>query len=912
MTHEDLMEWMTKYPWLLVLDGLDEVPSSSNRGDTTEAIDVFLAEARQVDADLFVVASSRAEGYDQEFITPLTATRYVLPLSKVRALRYVERYAAARFGKGDPKGDDVVRSLRASANDELSCELMSSPLQVTFMVTVVAAQGVPGENRWRLLHSYYNTIYDRETQKEVDHYKRVLADHRQLVDRLHHDIGFWLQYKGESESGVSLPSSDFACIVDRYLREEGHEDPEVRQLTQIIVAAASERLVFLTSRIKGELTFEVRSLQEYAAAECLMTGHGSDPEIVKKRLSAIAAAPYWRNVFLFATAKCFADTNARHHQDTIRIICQDLNDSENPVFQAVRAGSDLAIDVLRSRSVGQNPKQERQLAQLAFQLMREPDIQLGKVPLRLAAICFGKSEEICRAELGDRLGQSDTNKKLGAWQVLLRLQERQWASELFKRFWPSEGTQKLAIANSVAVWPDCLREELSSTFWQCEPAKVLWSEAWFHSKVQQMSTPISVAVPVRATTAHLALAYRPVFSNKKDVIDGYSQLVNTTEYHPEWHILKRAVDFVHQPSTQLLATILEEAAERAYPNQSLTSILPWPMSNCLAMSSSPEDLLRIAADLRLGRFGEASDWKATEESLTSNKISFDQFTTRIHALESGDWDGGMEILNTASLISFDTQFTHNELIAISGALVATRSRLWKLELFEILSSALENEGGASRVFTAKQFEDLWSQVGIWPHCVDVPVTSAISGWINLWRRIGTEVQLPPYGQKGEWDPDWSPVLQDAFLSECDGGLLRILSHYAASAIVIDRIPPDRLQVHHFEDKTYQFAAILIRLSQASLSESEACQLAEECLRLLDPEVEEYAEERLWTTAAEHILRVPAIAAFLLHLLKTSDADDLRAARCNTILRRLASKHPSDFRNESDLRKLHLPVLVEQG
>jgi len=32
MTHEDLMEWMTKYPWLVVLDGLDEVPSSSTFG----------------------------------------------------------------------------------------------------------------------------------------------------------------------------------------------------------------------------------------------------------------------------------------------------------------------------------------------------------------------------------------------------------------------------------------------------------------------------------------------------------------------------------------------------------------------------------------------------------------------------------------------------------------------------------------------------------------------------------------------------------------------------------------------------------------------------------------------------------------------------------------------------------------
>jgi hypothetical protein len=71
------------------------------------------------------------------------------------------------------------------------------------------------------------------------------------------------------------------------------------------------------------------------AAECLMTG---DPEAVKARLRAIAPAPYWRNVFLFAAGKCFADTRSRYLQDAIRLLCEDLNTPTDALLAATRAG----------------------------------------------------------------------------------------------------------------------------------------------------------------------------------------------------------------------------------------------------------------------------------------------------------------------------------------------------------------------------------------------------------------------------------------------------------------------------------------------------------------------------------------------------------------------------------------------
>jgi hypothetical protein len=38
---DDLRNWLSTYPWFLVLDGLDEVPSSTNREDVLKKVEDF-------------------------------------------------------------------------------------------------------------------------------------------------------------------------------------------------------------------------------------------------------------------------------------------------------------------------------------------------------------------------------------------------------------------------------------------------------------------------------------------------------------------------------------------------------------------------------------------------------------------------------------------------------------------------------------------------------------------------------------------------------------------------------------------------------------------------------------------------------------------------------------------------------
>jgi hypothetical protein len=52
---------------LLVLDGLDAVAAPETRDRTLDAISGFLIDAAQVEADLLIVATTRPQGYRDEF-----------------------------------------------------------------------------------------------------------------------------------------------------------------------------------------------------------------------------------------------------------------------------------------------------------------------------------------------------------------------------------------------------------------------------------------------------------------------------------------------------------------------------------------------------------------------------------------------------------------------------------------------------------------------------------------------------------------------------------------------------------------------------------------------------------------------------------------------------------------------------
>ena len=140
-----LRKWLAAVPWLLVLDGLDEVPSSANRADVIEDIHDLLIDLHDENADVVIVATTRPQGYAGDLGTEAFEQWYLSPLSLARAMRCARRFAEANMG--EPEQQRVHDELtRASANDS-TARLMRSPLQVTILATLAASGPVP-QDRW--------------------------------------------------------------------------------------------------------------------------------------------------------------------------------------------------------------------------------------------------------------------------------------------------------------------------------------------------------------------------------------------------------------------------------------------------------------------------------------------------------------------------------------------------------------------------------------------------------------------------------------------------------------------------------------------------------------------------------------------------------------------------------------------
>lgn len=159
--------WLRAYPWLLVLDGLDEVPPSSNRDAVLAAMGDFWVDVSDVNADLLVVATTRPQGYSNEFSPSFYKHKYLLPLSSARALDYADNLVRVRYGDDPDRAAKVYGRLELAAAEESTARLMRTPLQVTIMATLVDKLGQPPQERWSLFREYYKVIYNREVERGI-------------------------------------------------------------------------------------------------------------------------------------------------------------------------------------------------------------------------------------------------------------------------------------------------------------------------------------------------------------------------------------------------------------------------------------------------------------------------------------------------------------------------------------------------------------------------------------------------------------------------------------------------------------------------------------------------------------------------------------------------------------------------
>lgn len=700
ITSDDLRRWLGKHPWAVILDGLDEVPPTGNRAQVIGAISEFWDEVSNESADLLLVVTSRPQGYNDDLDPTLYTKLELSSLTPSIALRYADQLAIARIpDQGHRRRVQIA--LTDAAQNQTTARLMVSPLQVAIMLALIQERGEAPTDRWRLFSGYYEVIRNRERTKEGP-ISEVLRNRSRDIDSIHYLSGMILQAESECTGSAEafFTEQRFKRLVGAYLAEQGNSGTALQSLTDQIVSASLQRLVFLRARIEGQIGFDVRSLQEFMAAAKLMAAR---PNSVVDRLRRIAPISHWRHVFQIAASKCFSVEDAAHYRDTIVTICEELSGMlSDQSSRAVSSGGRLAASLLEDGLAYDQPRYFCLLMMHALKLLDQGHEAISD---RFVVIC--RREEVREAvtsAIVEALAGTDPVRRKSAWSLLLRLATptERWAEDIAVAHWPEDIEERKAISVLCGVRPPTERiAQLLNECFKMIPPFLLRGKLieqlhfnrrgreedllkWlpymrplfhFHRKPFQVEVPIFVGMPP------LRIGACSIYS----IQAGLAARELSVEFPQtnEWYPLKLIADFAKTPSKQQLALTLENLSnswsdfER---REFLASLMPWPLASTYCLATSKGDLLRLAKLAASGGFGDNGDWNTAESRLTRKGVTFEDLKI---------WESGQFFDSRISTIGAPALFLGSFYSLRKGEFFPPAMRLWR----SIPAGPVRNQAG---------------------------------------------------------------------------------------------------------------------------------------------------------------------------------------------------------------------------
>ena len=437
---------------------------------------------------------------------------------------------------------------------------------MTIMTALVDRIGQPPQVRWDLFNSHYDVIYLREVERNIPA-SIILRDYRPDIKAIHNQVGLILQIDSErtGRTDAKLSRNRFVSLVETRLKVEGHTGERLDTLAQEIVEAASQRLVFLVEVESEQFGFEIRSLQEFMAAENLMDRADQN---IGERLDEIAPIPFWRNVFLFAAGKCFA--LRQELRDAVHSICSGLNMIDgDEIAGTYLAGSDLSIALLEEGSSRRQPRFEDMLARTAIRAL---DTANPSLQIRLADVYEPQLENVYQDAIKLRLTSGDRIRSLGAWNCLLRLvaADIPWAAQLATQHWPPNHQDQVHILQAISEptknsWATEKLLQLIPTTSIGTFLDVLQSETrrrWLEGHKLEPTLEAAVSV-IQSEMSHIGpqvnvlstgLSYGPIVRLIGSENTNLQRLRSIQGWHSSWFAYKCAGDFLEAPSKESLAS----------------------------------------------------------------------------------------------------------------------------------------------------------------------------------------------------------------------------------------------------------------------------------------------------------------------------------------------------------------------
>ena len=657
VNRDDLRAWLKVYPWLVILDGLDEVPASGERSAVIEAINGFLSEIAGAGADAMVIVTSRPQGYNNDLDERYWARWQLADLDSELAVKYAEALSLAQYPLDRDRRNRTLSALKRAMEHPATARLMVSPLQVTILHIIIDGGGSAPVGRWALFNEYFQILKKREKSKGGP-IQAVLEKNWDHIDPVHYQAGLVLQTESEAAgaAGAHFTLKRLKSLIKAFLRSIDYSKHETELRADELGNLAVNRLVLMSMRQQGRteaeglITFDVRSLQEFMAAAELTTeteraptlGDSDNSSKIEERLIQICGAAHWHHCFLIAASRCFSETALYHLRSVLVAIPRTLD--TNVSYRLSRMGARLALDLLADGIGINHPISRKKLVVHALDLLELGPSNLDE---RLVSIWQPETADIYEERLRHWLSSGSKISSAAAWKLLLLLCKDK--SERFlpiaENNWPSMADEVLDILTAMINRYGARQFVLPTpSFWEkaffsmvkIEAPKVLDS---FHPYMERNELPkcdaerlfrdifsgdaewISAPFPNDLQDAQFSLAIHIRSIRTKHAV---LACTDTSGWHPSWLAFAASARFLQNPCREGLASCLREIASgNTFETAKRLGgyFLSWPVSSLLNFASNTEELISLSDRAAAGDFGDHDSWEIAEERWSRNGIS---------------------------------------------------------------------------------------------------------------------------------------------------------------------------------------------------------------------------------------------------------------------------------------------------
>lgn len=374
-----LDQWMKAWPCVVFFDGLDEVTSPSLRQRVLGEIVGFLEHLDAANADVLLVITTRPTGYTERLLPEHFDQLDLDYFDPTEAAGYGRHITTQRFYDDPSFGAQVLSRFESAVSNASAERLLKTPLQVLIFTIILSNSGALPANRYLLFWNYYETVRKREAAKLTTH-RTFFGEHEQDITELHQRVGLLLQIQSEitGEARARLPLSDLRHLAHQRMLELDYDDSQAAAIADRLLEVATQRLVLLVADKDDTVSFDVRSLQELMAGRALVMG---DDASIKRNLTASACSPAWRNAWLFAAGRLFADSD--HRSRLVIEVVEQCDSAGLWPGWLYPGGPELAAHMLDDGLAANRPIVQKKLIEVA---LRSLD---GPMPEEIAAVALG-------------------------------------------------------------------------------------------------------------------------------------------------------------------------------------------------------------------------------------------------------------------------------------------------------------------------------------------------------------------------------------------------------------------------------------------------------------------------------------------------------------------------------------------